>query len=194
MAAIDEMAAGRIDAIALTSRGQARRLIEAAKSRGLEGVIAKQKDSKYEIGRRSGAWVKFKTDQGQELVIGGYMPGKDGFDSLLAGYYEGARLLFIGKIKNGFDPQTKREVAARFPALETGECPFANLPEPRNARRGEALTATVMKKCRWLRPELVAQVNFTEWTKADHLRHSRFAGLREDKDPREVRKEVAVSG
>jgi bifunctional non-homologous end joining protein LigD len=100
----------------------------------------------------------------------------------------------VGKIKNGFDPQTKREVAARLPALEITECPFANLPEPSNARRGEALTATAMKKYRWLRPELVAQAGFTEWTKANHLRHSRFEGLRDDKDPREVRKEVASSG
>ena len=73
--------------------------------------------------------------------------------------------------------------------LLTPVCPFANLPEPKNARRGEALTAKVMKKCRWLKPKLVAQVEFTEWTEADRLRHSRFAGLREDKDPREVVRE-----
>ena len=65
-----------------------------------------------------------------------------------------------------------------------------DLPEPRTARRGEALTADVMKKCRWLKPEFVAQIEFTEWTQGNHLRHSRFAGLRDDKDPRDVHREL----
>ena len=72
----------------------------------------------------------------------------------------------------------------RLKGLETEIGPFANLPEPRNARRGEAITAEVMKKCRWLKPRLVAQIEFTEWTEGDHLRHARFAGLRDDKDAR----------
>ena len=108
----------------------------------------------------------------------------------LAEKVEGNRLLFIGKVKNGFTPHLKREVLARLGPYETTECPFANLPEPKGARRGEALTAEVMRKCKWVRPEVVAQIEFTDWTDANHLRHSRFAGLRDDKDPREVRKEV----
>ena len=76
--------------------------------------------------------------------------------------------------------------------LETPVRPFANLPEPKNARRGEALTAEVMQKCHWLKPELVAQIEYTEWTSANHLRHSRFAGLRDDKDAREVVREPAA--
>jgi ATP-dependent DNA ligase len=147
----------------------------------------------YEPGARSGAWVKFKVNQGQELVIGGYIPGPQHFTSLLAGYYDAAgRLIFVAKIKNGFVPRTRKQVAARFPKLETPDCPFANLPEPKNARRGEALTAEVMRKCRWLRPELVAQVEYTEWTAADHLRHARFAGLRDDKPARDVVRESAA--
>jgi bifunctional non-homologous end joining protein LigD len=94
--------------------------------------------------------------------------------------------MFVGKIRNGFVPSVKADVAKRFKRLETAVCPFANLPEPKNARRGIALTAEVMKKCRWLKPELVAQVEFTEWTENNHLRHSRFVGLREDKNAREV--------
>lgn len=161
-------------------------LVPAAKQQGIEGFVAKRLNSVYEPGERSGAWVKYKVNKSQELVIGGYMPGKDGFDSLLAGYYENGKLLFVGKIKNGFVPRIKREVTEHFRGLETDVQPFANLPEPKGARRGEALTETVMKKARWLKPELVAQVEFTDWTEANHLRHSRFAGLRDDKDPLEV--------
>jgi bifunctional non-homologous end joining protein LigD len=124
------------------------------------------------------------------LVIAGYKPGPVAFDYLLAGYYEGKHLVFIGKIKNGFTPALRRKVAERFKRLETKVCPFANLPEPQNARRGEALTAEVMKQIHWLRPKLVAQIEFTEWTKGNHLRHSRFVALRDDKKAREVVREV----
>ncbi|HET8550625.1 MAG TPA: hypothetical protein VFL57_21590 [Bryobacteraceae bacterium] len=165
-------------------------LIRAAREQGLEGIVAKRATSVYEPGQRSGAWIKVKVNQRHELVIGGYKPGVDGFDYVLAGYYEEDRLLFIAKIRNGFTPALKREVAARFSKLETQRCPYANLPEAKGARRGEAITAEVMKKLRWLKPELVAEVEFTDWTAANHLRHSRFAGLRDDKEPREVVKEV----
>jgi DNA ligase D-like protein (predicted ligase) len=166
-------------------------LIAAAKKTGLEGVIAKRAASKYESGERSGAWVKYKTNKGQELVIGGYKPGSNGFDYLLVGYYEGKDLIFIAKIRNGFTPALRREVARNFPRLRISECPFANLPEPASARRGEAITADVMPKIQWLRPKLVAQIEFTEWTKGNHLRHSRFMALRDDKDPRAVKKEYS---
>ncbi len=143
----------------------------------------------YEAGERSGAWLKYKTNKGQELVIAGYKPGPVGFDYLLAGYYEGDDLIFIAKIKNGFTPALRRKVAESFAGLKTTLCPFANLPEPQNARRGEAITAEVMRNIQWLKPKLVAQIEFTEWTKGNHLRHSKFIGLRDDKKPREVVKE-----
>jgi bifunctional non-homologous end joining protein LigD len=165
-------------------------LIAAAKKTGLEGVIAKRAGSRYESGERSGAWVKYKTNKGQELVIGGYKPGPNAFDYLLVGYYEGNDLIFIAKVRNGFTPALRREVAQDFPPLRTAQCPFANLPEPASARRGEAITAEVMPKIQWLRPKLVAQIEFTEWTKGNHLRHSRFIALRNDKEPRTVRKEL----
>jgi bifunctional non-homologous end joining protein LigD len=164
-------------------------LILAARKQGLEGLIAKRTSSIYEPGQRSGSWVKFKINKGQELVIGGYINAPDCFGSLLVGYYEGDDLIFNAKIKNGFTPKLKKELCQMFASYQTTECPFANLPEPRNARRGEALTAAVMKKCTWLRPELVAQIEFTDWTDANHLRHSRFVALRDDKDPHDVRKE-----
>jgi bifunctional non-homologous end joining protein LigD len=166
-------------------------LIRAAREQGLEGLIAKRSSSVYEVGQRSGSWVKFKINKGQELVIGGYLSSTSCFTSLLVGYYEGVDLLFIAKIKNGFTPKLKQDLCRLFKDYETAACPFANLPESKNARRGEALTATVMKRCVWLRPELVAQIEFTDWTDANHLRHSRFVALRDDKPAAEVRKETA---
>jgi bifunctional non-homologous end joining protein LigD len=166
-------------------------LVAAARREGIEGLVAKRRNSRYEPGQRSGAWIKVKVNQGQELVIGGYIPGPHGFTSLLVGYYEARKLIFIAKVKNGFVPHVRQAVYERMKPLETDDCPFANLPEPKNARRGEALTAEVMKKCRWVKPELVAQIEYVDWTAANHLRHSRFAGLRDDKDPHEVRRERA---
>jgi DNA ligase D-like protein (predicted ligase) len=166
-----------------------KKLVTAAKESGLEGIVAKRSDSRYESGERSGSWVKYKTNEGQELVIGGYKPDTNGFEYLLVGYYEGRALIFIAKIRNGFTPALRREVAQHFAGLRTSQCPFANLPEPANARRGEAITAEVMKNIQWLRPKLVAQIEFTEWTKGNHLRHSRFVGLRDDKKASEVIKE-----
>ncbi|MBV9085399.1 MAG: non-homologous end-joining DNA ligase [Acidobacteriaceae bacterium] len=166
-------------------------LIAAVRKQGLEGVIAKRTDSRYEPGQRSGRWVKFKVNQGQELVVGGYKPGgKNHFDNLAVGYYDAGRLIFIAKLKNGFTPEMKDQIFERLKKLETRVCPFDNLPEPKNARRGEALTSEAMKKYRWIKPALVVQVEFTDWTAANHLRHSSFAGIRDDKNPREVVHEV----
>lgn len=164
-------------------------LVGAVRTHGLEGVVAKRLNSIYESGERSGAWIKYKTNRGQELVIGGYQPGTNGFESLLVGFYEGNNLIFIAKIKNGFTPALRRQITKKFSALETDTCPFANLPEPKNARRGKALTTEVMKEMRWLKPRLVAQIEFTDWTEANHLRHSRFVALRDDKPPKSVVRE-----
>ena len=147
-------------------------------------------DSRYESRERSGAWVKFRVNKGQELVIGGYRIGKNHFDNLAVGYYDSAgKLIFIAKVKNGFTPDVKREVFERLHPLETKVCPFSNLPESKTARRGEALTAEAMKKYQWVKPQVVADVEFTDWTAADHLRHSKFIRLRDDKDPKDVIKE-----
>jgi DNA ligase D-like protein (predicted ligase) len=153
-------------------------LIRVAKEFGFEGIVAKRKDSVYESGKRSGAWVKYKVNRGQELVIGGYTPGNP-FDALIVGCYEGERLLYAAKVRNGFVPLVRREVASKFKGLEIDTCPFANLPEKK--RTQWALTKEEMKNCVWLKPNLVAQIEFTEWTPDGHLRHSKFVGLREDK-------------
>jgi bifunctional non-homologous end joining protein LigD len=166
-------------------------IIAAIRANGLEGIVAKRANSRYESGERSGNWLKLRVNRGQELVIAGYRPGKTTFDNLAVGYYNDAgKLIFIAKIKNGFTPELKREVFEQLKRLETKTCPFDNLPEPKNARRGEALTAEAMKNYRWLKPKLVAEVEFTDWTDADHLRHSRFVALRDDKDPKKVHREI----
>lgn len=192
---LEQIGIGRIgDPIRISEalHASAEELVRTAREQKLEGLVAKRLDSIYQPGAKGGAWVKFKVNRSQELVIGGYIPGKLHFDSLLVGYYEGRKLIFNAKVKNGFVPRVRQELYKNFQALETPRCPFANLPEPKNARRGEALTAEVMKKCRWLKPVLVAQIEFTEWTAANHLRHSRFGGLRDDKDPHEVVRESAA--
>jgi ATP-dependent DNA ligase len=161
-------------------------MIRVAKEFGFEGIVAKGKESLYESGKRTGAWVKYRVNRGQEFVIGGYTPGNP-FDAVIVGYYESERLLFAAKVRNGFVPQVRGQVATKFKRLETDTCPFANLPEKK--RTQWALTKEEMKNCVWLKPELVAQIEFTEWTSDGHLRHSKFVGLRDDKPAREVVRE-----
>jgi DNA ligase D-like protein (predicted ligase) len=172
---------GQVAPIALSENLDASsdELVRVAKEFRFEGIVAKRKDSVYEPGKRTGAWVKYKVNRGQEFVIGGYTPGSP-FDALIVGYYDGERLLYAAKVRNGFVPQVRREVASRFKGLEITTCPFANLPERK--RTQWALTKEEMKNCVWLKPELVAQIEFIEWTPDWHLRHSKFAGLREDKE------------
>jgi ATP-dependent DNA ligase len=109
-------------------------LIQVANEFGFEGIVAKRKDSLYESGKRTGAWVKCRVNRGQEFVIGGYTAGNP-FDALIVGYYEGERLLYAAKVRNGFVRQVLREVATRFKGLEIDTCPFTNLPE-RNGPSG----------------------------------------------------------
>ncbi len=156
-------------------------VLDAVAKLGLEGVVGKRGGSVYEAGERSGAWIKQRVERGQEFVIGGYVPGTHGVDRLLVGVYDKKRLLYVAKVKDGFVPLLRKEVFAHFDGLETDECPFANLPETKKARWGEALTAAKMKECRWLKPKLVCQVTFVEWTDAGNLRHPKFIALRDDK-------------
>jgi bifunctional non-homologous end joining protein LigD len=164
-------------------------LIRAAKDLELEGVIAKRKGSIYEPGRRSGAWLKYKINRSQEFVIGGYTVGIDPFDALIVGCYESRQLRYASRVKAGFNPPLRRELYRLLAILETDRCPFANLPEARRYRWDVGLTKADMEKCRWLRPNLVAQIEFNEWTPDGHLRHSSFAGLRDDKDPQQIVRE-----
>ena len=164
-------------------------LLSAVRAQELEGIIGKRKDSLYQPGKRSGAWIKYRVNRGQEFVIGGYFPGPHGFDSLIVGYYERDKFLYVARTRNGFVPASRRQVFSKVKHLVTPTCPFVNLPETRRSRFGEELNAEKMKKAVWLRPEAIAQIEFLEWTEGDRLRHSKFVGLRDDKNPRDVVKE-----
>jgi ATP-dependent DNA ligase len=110
-------------------------------------------------------------------------------DSIIVGYFRGDDLVYVARTRNGFVPASRRRLFEKLRPLVIRECLFVNLPETHKARWGESLTAEKMKKCVWVRPQLVAQIEFLEWTDGDHLRHSKFAGLRDDKDARHVIKE-----
>jgi len=164
-------------------------LIQSVKKLRLEGLVAKRRDSRYEAGLRTRAWWKMRVTAGQEFVIGGYTLGNP-FDALVFGYYEGKRLMYVARTRNGFTPPSRQRLFERFRGLEVQDCPFVNLPEARNGRWGEGLTKEKMQECRWLKPVLVGQFEFTEWTPEGHLRHSRFVGLREDKKATDVVREM----
>jgi DNA ligase D-like protein (predicted ligase) len=164
-------------------------MLQSARQQGLEGVVAKRRDSRYEPGKRSGAWAKFRLNAGQELVIGGYVPGAHGIEAIVVGYYQESALIYVARVRNGFVPANRRQIFAKLQPLASPDCPFANLPETHKGRWGTGLTADDMKKCVWVRPNLVAQIEYLEWTESDHLRHAKFTGLREDKLSRTVVKE-----
>jgi bifunctional non-homologous end joining protein LigD len=166
-----------------------RELVHSVKEQGLEGLVAKRRDSRYEPGQRSGAWMKMRVNQGQELVIGGYTLGTKTFDALVIGYYDGDDLIYVGRTRNGFTPAIRQRLYKLFKPLEIPTCPFVNLPEARSGRWGVGLTKAKMAECRWLKPLLVGQFEFVEWTPDNHLRHTRFIGLRDDKAARDVRRE-----
>jgi DNA ligase D-like protein (predicted ligase) len=166
-----------------------RELIRSVKAQGFEGLVAKRRDSKYEPGLRSGAWQKMRVNAGQELVIGGYTPSARNFDALVIGYYDDGKLIYAARTRNGFTPASRVELFQKIKPLEIKECPFANLPEKKAGRWGAGLTAAKMADCRWLKPVLVAQFEFVEWTGENHLRHTKFIALRDDKKAKDVRRE-----
>ena len=156
---------------------------EAACSRGWEGVIAKRADARY-AGRRSRDWLKFKCSASQELVIGGFTEPEGSrvcLGALLVGYYDRDGLVYAGKVGTGYSEETLVDLRQRLDALETGCRPF----------RADGVGRTDGTAVHWTRPELVAEVAFTEWTTDGKLRHPRFVGLRHDKPAREVVREHA---
>jgi DNA ligase D-like protein (predicted ligase) len=164
-------------------------LVQSVKAQGFEGLVAKRRNSVYEPGLRTGAWMKMRVNRGQEFVIGGYTRGTKTFDALIFGYYQGEKLIYVARTRNGFTPVNRAQLFKKFRGLEINECPFANLPEARSGRWGQGLTKAKMAECQWLKPVLVAQFEFLEWTADNHLRHSKFVGLREDKPANDVVRE-----
>jgi bifunctional non-homologous end joining protein LigD len=173
-------------------RGTKEALLEIAHKFGLEGLVAKRPDSRYEPGRRSGAWVKVKITQQQEFVISGYTPPEGSrmyFGSLLVGYYSKDGLLFAGRVGTGFSERALATLYDGMQKIKRATCPFVNLPEKRRGRFGQGITPAMMRRCTWVEPVLVAQIKFTEWTLDDQLRQPVFLGLRIDKKPEEVLRE-----
>jgi len=175
-----------------TFDGDPEALLEEARKNRIEGLVGKRADSIYEPGRRSPAWIKLKISLEQEFVIGGYTEPKgsrDHFGSVLAGYYQGDELMYAARVGTGFDQRLLKELYTQFQKLSSPRCPFANVPTP---SRGwsQGLTRAEMKRCTWLEPKLVCQVRFSEWTEDGGLRHPSFLGLRDDKPPREVTREI----
>ncbi len=150
---------------------------EEACEKGWEGIIAKDSTSPY-VHSRSKKWLKFKCVANQELVIGGYTPPKGsriGFGALLVGFYEGDKLRYAGKVGTGYDDETLERLHGKMQQLERKSSPFAD-----EVDEGEV---------HYITPELVGEFGFTEWTNDHKLRHPRFLGLRDDKNPKNVKKE-----
>ena len=169
--------------------GTADAVIEAVTQVGLEGIVAKRRDSRYEAGKRSGVWQKFKVHKRQEFVIGGYKPESTSFQSIVVGYYENRALRFVARVRAGFTAAQRAALSELLRPLKTEKCPFADLPSSRTRHWGEGVTPDDMKVLKWVKPKLVAEIAFTEWTRDGNLRHSAFVGLRRDKDPRTVVRE-----
>ena len=164
---------------------------EAVRGLGLEGLVAKRMDSRYDAGRRSNAWIKVKFQRRQEFVVGGFTEDGDRADALVVGYYDGRELRSAGKVRAGLTPPLRRQLFDAFAPLRQKRCPFADLPSARAPRThwGEGITAADMGTIVWVRPAVVAEIAFTEWTRDGHLRHASFVGIRTDKTAREVTQE-----
>jgi bifunctional non-homologous end joining protein LigD len=189
-AALADAAQGSALLLSETLPGTPRQIERAVRNLGLEGIVAKRRGSRYEPGKRSDAWIKVKFNRRQEFVVGGYRPGGSSFDSLLVGCYEGRRLMFAGKVRAGFTPHTRADVFEAIAPLRAARCPFANLPSSRTGHWGEGVTAEDMQTLAWVKPAVVVEVAFTEWTRDLNLRHAAYVGIRRDKRARDVRREL----
>jgi bifunctional non-homologous end joining protein LigD len=170
--------------------GSPERIEREIRRLGLEGVIAKRRDSLYEPGQRSDAWLKVKFNRRQELVIGGYKPNSPHFESILVGDYKHRELYFAGKVRAGLTPRLRAEIFQRLTARPATRCPFVNLPNSSGRRHwGEGITEQDMATLRWVKPAIVIDVSFVEWTRDGLLRHPAFVGIRDDKSAREVGRE-----
>jgi bifunctional non-homologous end joining protein LigD len=162
--------------------GDGQALLDAADAEGLEGIVAKRLDSQYEPGRRSSNWRKVKLRRVQEFVVGGWHAGAGEREGMLGalhiGYYEGDRLRYAGRVGTGFSARELARLKRLLEERATPACPF-DPPPP----------SLIARDAHWVRPELVAQVAFGEWTEDGILRHPSYLGLRDDKDPRDVVRE-----
>ena len=191
---LEKLCAGSGDPIRYSGAigGDAEQLLGEVKRRGLEGIIGKQRNSVYEPGRRSGAWIKLKCVSEQEFVIGGYTPPQGSrkyFGAILVGYYENKKLVFAGKVGTGFTAKSLSMLYKKFQKDARGDCPFIDLPSKQNGQWVQDITPSMMRKMRWVNPVFVCEIKFAEWTRDKKLRAPVFLGLREDKNPGEVVRE-----
>ena len=167
-----------------TTFGHGEAVRDASKNNGLEGVMAKRLDSIYEVGKRSRAWLKVKNHRRQEFVIGGWTTGEGrragSIGALLLGYYDGGELRYAGHVGTGFTERMLDELEDLMRPLRRDTSPFEQTPRLKNAT--------------FVEPQLVGEVEFSEWTRAGTLRQPSFKGLREDKDPRQVVREEPPDG
>ncbi len=164
-------------------------VLEAMRKAGAEGAIAKRKCSLYESGQRSADWVKIKFHKSQEFVICGYTLPKASrqyFGALLLGYYEGKHLIFCGRVGTGFGDKALKSLHGEMRKLEVSKPLVERVQEPSGRWRAPGWKAS---ETRWVKPKLIAQIQFTEWTDDGLLRHPSFLGLRDDKDPRSIVRE-----
>jgi bifunctional non-homologous end joining protein LigD len=164
---------------------------EAAKAQALEGIVAKHRRSRYEVGRRSAAWLKIKVRPEQELLVGGWTPVEGNardLGAVVVGVYEDDRLRFAGKVGSGFTAATRRRLREALDGLETEVPPFDPTPAPDDRGRWGGDLAGV----RWVRPELVIRAGIGGWTRDGHVRQAAFKGLEPGRDPRDVVRERAV--
>jgi bifunctional non-homologous end joining protein LigD len=162
-------------------------LFAAAEAQGLEGIIAKKGGSRYQPGKRTRDWLKIKTHSEQEFVVAGYTKGKGRragrLGSLVLGVTRGSELAYVGNVGTGFNEAEIEKLVGLLRPLERRTSPFRDAPKMPKVRRDDVV---------WVEPELVAEVEFAQWTHDGHLRAPVYKGLREDKDPAEVRREEAL--
>ena len=164
-----------------------RALYDAALAQGLEGVVAKKRESRYQPGKRTREWLKVKTHREQEFVVAGYTKGKGrrsaGFGALILAVLEDGRLEYVGNVGTGFTEEEIERLLGKLRPLERDEPPFVEVPKMAKVKRDDIV---------WVEPRLVAEVSFAEWTHDSRLRAPVYKGLREDKAPEEVRREEAL--
>jgi bifunctional non-homologous end joining protein LigD len=157
-------------------------ILESTQELGLEGVMAKRTDSRYVSGQRTRTWIKIKLEQTQEVVVGGWRPGKGGrqssVGSLLVGIPDGTRLRYVGRVGSGFSTRELLELRQKVDRLARKTSPFDDVPTE------DASDA------HWVTPELVGEVTFGEWTGSGKLRHPVWRGWRPDKNAEDVVPEV----